>query len=115
MFTLGDKFDKSCRALENCMVIVGSVVGFVAKNRQENRLLRKCYLAGSGAKKCGEGVLGGGRNFRERKNSKRNFRACERNYKGVIFLPVHIHAETPVSDLGFRCRDIDVIEACKTV
>ncbi len=89
------------------MVIVGSVVRFVAKNRQEIRL-------------SGQGSFGRIREesrtiFEHAKNSKRNSRACERNYKGVIFLPVHIHAEAPVSDLGFRCRDIDVFEACKAV
>ncbi len=73
MFTFGEKFDKSCRALEHCMVIVCSVVGFVAKNRQENRLLRRCYLAGFGAMKSGEGVLGDGRNFRECKKQEKEF------------------------------------------
>ena len=72
-------------------------------------------MAGFGAMKSGGEFSVAGMIFEHAKNSKRNSRTCERNYKGVIFLPVHIHAEAPVSDLGFRCRDIDVIEACKSV
>ena len=55
------------------MVIVGSVVGFVAKNRQENRLLRRYYLAGFGAMKSGGGVLCGGNDFRARKKQQEEF------------------------------------------
>ncbi len=55
------------------MVIVGSVVGFVAKNRQENRLLRRYYLAGFGAMKSGGGVLCGGSGFRARKKQQEEF------------------------------------------
>ena len=84
MFMFGEKFDKSCRALENCRVIVCSVVGFVAKNRQENRLLRRCYLAGFGAMKSGEGVLGGGRNFRERKKQEEEFTGTQKTGRGVF-------------------------------
>ena len=42
-------------------------------------------MAGFDAKKSGEGVLGGGRNFRERKKQEEEFSGTQKTGRGILW------------------------------